>query len=127
MTRPWCYDVAAFDAKARDGIARPDLWKAGGAYERYVERWSALVARAFVQWLAVEPGSTWLDLGCGTGALTRTVLEQAAPRRVIGVDPSDGFLSHARARIEDARAEFRSGDAQALPLPDASVDAAAPS
>jgi SAM-dependent methyltransferase len=100
-----------------------DVWAAGDAYEPYVGRWSRLVAREFLDWLAVPPGAAWLDVGCGTGALSRTILEEAAPRRVIGVDPADGFLAHARARIEDARAEFRSGDAQALPLPDAGVDA----
>jgi ubiquinone/menaquinone biosynthesis C-methylase UbiE len=42
---------------------------------------------------------------------------------VIGVDPSDGFLAWARRRIADPRAEFRQGDAQALPLEDAAFDA----
>jgi hypothetical protein len=47
-----------------------DTWASGDAYEPYVGRWSRLVAREFLSWLAVPPGSHWLEVGCGTGALT---------------------------------------------------------
>ena len=101
-----------------------DPWKVGAAYERYVGRWSRLVAREFVDWLQVAPGRRWLDVGCGTGALTEIVLQRAAPASVLGIDPSDGFLEIARRNNADARASFESGDAQALPVPDAAFDAA---
>lgn len=105
--------------------ARPDdRWSAGDAYEPYVGRWSRLVAAEFVDWLAVAEGARWLDVGCGTGALTRTVLDRAAPRRVIGVDASQAFLDFARDGIRDPRVEFRTGDARALPVDDAAFDAA---
>jgi SAM-dependent methyltransferase len=81
-----------------------------------------LVAPAFVQWLAPQPGRRWLDVGCGTGALSTAVLSDAAPDALVGVDPSEGYLEHARAHIADARASFRVGDALALPLPDNAVD-----
>lgn len=42
-----------------------DRWDSADAYEPYVGRWSRLVGREFVQWLAVPPGSRWLDVGCG--------------------------------------------------------------
>ncbi|GAA2376223.1 methyltransferase [Catellatospora methionotrophica] len=96
----------------------------GDAYEAYVGRWSRLVARAFVRRLAVPAGREWLDVGCGTGALTETVLATAEPARITGVDRSEPFVDLARARIGDARAVFQVGDAKALPLPDGSVDVA---
>ena len=46
---------------------RKDVWASGDAYERYVGRWSRLVARDFVDWLDVPAGRSWLDIGCGTG------------------------------------------------------------
>jgi SAM-dependent methyltransferase len=100
-----------------------DLWAAGDAYEAYVGRWSRRVARAFVPALEVPAGRTWLDVGCGTGALTATVLAVADPARVVGVDPSEGFLETARTRVADPRVSFRAGDAQSLPLPGARADA----
>jgi SAM-dependent methyltransferase len=88
-----------------------------------VGRWSRLVAPEFVDWLAVPTGRDWLDVGCGTGALAGTVLARSAPAGVLGVEPSEGFLAHARARLIDPRARFEQGDAQALPVPDGTFDA----
>lgn len=99
-----------------------DEWSAGDPYEAYVGRWSRLVARQFVAWLALPPALRWLDVGCGTGAVTQVILEDAAPASVVGVDPSEGFMATARGRVQDARASFRIGAAHALPLDDAAVD-----
>lgn len=93
-----------------------DLWVVGDAYEAYVGRWSRLVADAFLRLLDVPAGGRWLDVGCGTGALTATALAVADPSRIVGVDPSQGFLATARTRIDDRRAAFCVGDARALPL-----------
>jgi SAM-dependent methyltransferase len=101
-----------------------DVWAAGDRYEPYVGRWSRLVARVFLDWLAVPAGQDWLDVGCGTGALTQTLVDHARPHSVRGVDPSPGFLEHARARVRGERVRFDVGDAQALPVETASVDAA---
>ena len=85
-------------------------WDSGDAYDPYVGRWSRLVAREFVRWLAVSPGSRWLDAGCGTGALTQTVIEHAAPSKVVGTDPSAAYIAAAGARMDDdSRATSRSG------------------
>ncbi|MGK7867408.1 class I SAM-dependent methyltransferase [Falsiroseomonas sp. E2-1-a20] len=100
------------------------LWAAGEAYEPYVGRWSRAVAAEFLPWLAVAEGQRWLDVGCGTGALTQCILASRAPEAVLGVDPSEGFLGHARQRVADRRATFEAGDAQALPVADGSFDAA---
>jgi SAM-dependent methyltransferase len=101
-----------------------DTWAAGDPYECYVGRWSRLVARDFLAWLGQPAGLEWLDVGCGTGALSASIVAAADPKAVIGVDPSDGFLALARALLGDRRVRFKRGDAQALPLPNAAVDVA---
>jgi trans-aconitate methyltransferase len=95
-------------------------WADGDAYEAYVGRWSRRIAVEFVGWLEVPYGLRWLDVGCGTGALTSTILEVARPADVTGVDPSEAFLAIARASVPGAT--FQQGDARALSVPAASVD-----
>jgi SAM-dependent methyltransferase len=87
-------------------------WTSGAAYGEYVGRWSRLVAAEFVPWLGVAPGATWIDVGCGTGELSRVVLRLASPSKVIALDPSSGFLEHARATVIDPRVEFLHGNDQ---------------
>lgn len=100
-----------------------EVWAVGEAYEAYVGRWSAPVARRFLRLLDVPPARRWLDVGCGTGALTTAILKIADPAEVVGVDPSEGFLATARHRVADPRAAFHVGDARSLPLPDRAFDA----
>lgn len=100
------------------------IWSSGAAYEAYMGRWSRLIAREFVAWLAVPPGQRWLDAGCGTGALTQAILSAAEPSAVMGIDPSEGYIASARASTPDARADFAAGDAQALPAESGAFDAA---
>lgn len=100
-----------------------EAWNVGAAYERYVGRWSREVAGEFVRRLGVPAGRSWLDVGCGTGALTSAVLRTGDPASVHGVDPSEGFLTHARQETDDLRARFTAGDARALPFPDGRFDA----
>ena len=101
----------------------PGSWAGGDRYEAYVGRWSRPVARRFVAWLTVPAGARWLDVGCGTGALSGTILAVAEPAAVLGVDPSPDFVAHASAHVSDPRATFREGSAQALPADDAAFDA----
>jgi SAM-dependent methyltransferase len=101
---------------------RRDVWASGDAYEPYVGRWSRLVAAEFLAWLAVPGGRDWLDVGCGTGALSQTILKSATPRRIVGIDPAEGFIGFARQRVSDARVSFQTGDAQALPVDDGAFD-----
>lgn len=100
-----------------------ERWASGDAYESYVGRWSRLVARELVDWLRVAPGAEWLDVGCGTGALTATILDRATPARVRAVDASLAYAAHARARLADRGALFAVADGRALPFADASADA----
>jgi SAM-dependent methyltransferase len=103
---------------------RSEAWASGDAYEPYVGRWSRLVAREFLSWLRLPAGLRWLDVGAGTGALSRTILDAAAPRSVVGLDQSDAYVAFARAHILDPRARFGAGDARALPFVDGGFDAA---
>jgi SAM-dependent methyltransferase len=99
-----------------------DAWASGDAYEFYVGRWSRIVAHDFLQWLAVPPQSHWLDVGCGTGALSRTILAFADPAAVQGVDRSPEYVAFAREQVGSDRAHFEVGDAQALPVQSGSYD-----
>ncbi|RFU19149.1 methyltransferase domain-containing protein [Geodermatophilus marinus] len=99
------------------------MWASGAAYEPYVGRWSRKVAAEFLRWLAVGRGARWVDVGCGTGAVTEAVLRQADPAAVLGVDASAAYAEHARAHLPDPRARFVVGSAGALPIGDARADA----
>jgi SAM-dependent methyltransferase len=91
-------------------------WGTGDLYDRYVGRWSRLVAREFLAWLSVSEGKTWADVGCGTGGLIESILIGYNPREVIGIDRAQGFLAEARRKITDTRVHFKFGDATNLPL-----------
>ena len=99
-----------------------DVWAAGDLYEPYVGRWSRRVAREFLNWLAVAEGKDWLDVGCGTGVLTRAVLAAGKGIRATGIDPSETFIAFAR-RAGESRAEFQVGSVEVLPFPDGAFDA----
>ncbi|WP_069299368.1 class I SAM-dependent methyltransferase [Neptunicoccus sediminis] len=101
-----------------------DKWNDGDAYEMYVGRWSRKTGEKFLSWLDMPQGQRWLDLGCGTGALTSRVLRNCAPRSVIGVEPSDRFLALARDGITDERAQFMQGSGDVIPVGDGTIDVA---
>lgn len=103
---------------------RHDAWQAGDSYDAYMGRWSRQVAPRFLDWLGAPKGPDWLEIGCGTGALSAAILAKRDPASLIAIDPSEGFVARARANVPDPRADFRVGDAQALDLPRASRDVA---
>jgi SAM-dependent methyltransferase len=101
---------------------RKDVWAAGALYEPYVGRWSRLVARELLKWLSIPAQKDWLDVGCGTGALSQIILEVGLPNVIKGIDSSAAFMAFAKAHVESARVAFEVGDAQALPFDSASFD-----
>lgn len=101
-----------------------DPWVSGDNYEPYVGRWSRLVAHEFLKWLAIPTGSQWLDVGCGTGALSQTILQFAEPAKIKGIDWSEGFIAFAKEHTPDSRVQFDIGDAQSLTAETGSFDAA---
>jgi len=78
-------------------------------------RWSRRLAKAFVEWLQPARSANWLEVGCGTGALTAAICDSADPASVVACDPSAPFVEHARAHLMDDRVSFMVADAEALP------------
>ncbi len=103
--------------------SRHDAWQAGDSYDAYMGRWSRQVAPRFVDWLGMPAGLDWLEVGCGTGALSAAVLAAGKPRSLLSIDASEGFVATARANVPDARVTFQLGDALALPVESGSRDA----
>lgn len=92
-----------------------DRWATGDAYEAFMGRWSRPVARAFVEWLQPRRRAHWLDIGCGTGALTSIIIELCEPASIVGNEPSVHFVEAARTGVPDQRASFVVGGADDLP------------
>jgi SAM-dependent methyltransferase len=102
--------------------SRHDAWQAGESYDAYMGRWSRQIAPLFLDRLEAAEGLDWLDVGCGTGALSEAIVARCEPGSLTGVDPSPGFISRAREVVPDPRATFLLGDAQALPFGSAAFD-----
>lgn len=108
------------DKEAREQAARLEL-RAGAESE--------IAARdEYVRLLGVVAGERVLDVGCGSGAVTRTLaLRVATGGRAVGLDASGALLNVARELANTAGlgaiVEFKEGDCRALPFPDASFDA----
>ena len=88
----------------------------GAAYERLMGRWSVSAGEIFLEWLAQPERLRWLDVGCGNGAFTELIVSRCAPADVQGLDPSNAQIAYARERLGTGVAQFRQGDAQALPF-----------
>ncbi len=87
----------------------------------------ARLRRGFLSLAGVGAGMRVLDVGCGTGVVTRDVAARVGPRGVVvGIDPSRALLAVARRRVgaagPAARATFRQADGLALPFAPASFD-----
>ena len=98
-----------------------DNWEHGDAYERFIGRWSSLVAVEFLRWLDLPGGLRWVDVGCGTGALSEAIVGSQHPASVDGVEPSAGFVRSARERLGRS-ATVHEAPAEHLPLPDDAAD-----
>ena len=101
-----------------------DSWSSGSAYDRFMGRWSSLVGREFLAWLAAPPDQVWLDVGCGTGTLTRAILETSRALRIVAIDSSDDLVAFAAETTANPLARFQVGLAQSLDLVTDSVDVA---
>ena len=85
-------------------------------------RWSRPLAREFIDWLQPPASAHWLEVGCGTGALTSAICAHCEPESVLACDPSAQFLDHARNQVADDRASFLVAGAEDLPQREGGFD-----
>jgi SAM-dependent methyltransferase len=105
---------------------QPNMFGDAEAYERFMGRWSRLVAPRLVGFTGRLPErGRMLDVGSGTGSLAFAIAERNGRARVLGIDPSKEYVAYASSRNPfPDRTSFEVGDAQQLHFPDASFDAA---
>ena len=95
---------------------------AADAYDRFMGRYSVLLAPQFAGLAEVVVGQRALDVGCGPGALTTELVGRLGAAAVTAVDPSEPFVAAARERHPGVSVERAS--AEHLPFPDQRFDAA---
>lgn len=112
------------DASAQSTVAEAEakMFAASAGYERFMGRWSRLLAPPYVAFAGVKDGDRVLDVGTGTGSVARAVEANMPASQIVGVDPSAGFIAYAQKNAKSSRARFEVGDAQALKQADASFD-----
>ena len=88
----------------------------GGRYDRFMGRYSALLAPLMAESAEVVTGMTALDVGCGTGAVTVELASRIGDTAVAGIDPSEPFVAACRARVPNG--DIRLGFGEDLPWPD---------
>jgi SAM-dependent methyltransferase len=115
--------MVPFDWRLRTMNTPPvcDTWEQGNPYEQYIGRWSRRVAPLFLSWLDLPAGKAWVDVGCGTGALSAAILDQCSPASLVGIEPSEGFLQLAVQNL-GSRARLLPGSAGKMPLTDRACD-----
>jgi SAM-dependent methyltransferase len=94
------------------------MFSESDGYERFMGRWSRLLAPLFVRFAGVTEGDRVLDVGSGTGALSAAAAAVESVR-VTGIEPSPAYVRYAQ---EHADGQFEVGEALALPFPDDTFD-----
>src|SRR5947207_11941242 len=94
------------------------------AYEWFMGRWSARLAPRFAAFAGIRSGERVLDVGCGTGNLSRALIDLAPNIDVIGIDPAASYVDWASRSLRSPRVRFQVGTVEALAFADAAFDAA---
>lgn len=81
-----------------------------------------MIAARYLDWLDAPNNADWFELGCGTGALTSTILRKCSPKSLVATDASEDFVAHARRAIVDPKASFQTANAEKLPADAGSFD-----
>jgi ubiquinone/menaquinone biosynthesis C-methylase UbiE len=98
-----------------------DAWAADGRDQGMEERHWHTAKHALAR-MPVEPGNTILDLGCGSGYAGRVLREMKEAGHVYGLDGSPEMVHNARSYTDDSNVGYVSGDFDALPFADDSID-----
>jgi len=98
-----------------------DTWDSSESYEYFMGRWSSLASHMFLAWLSQSPGLKWLDVGCGSGALSETIINNYNPANLTAIDQSEVYVSATQKRLGN-QAMCKVGDALDLPLEKSSVN-----
>jgi len=94
------------------------------AYERFMGRWSRLLAPLLVNFSEVQDMGQVLDVGSGTGALALSIAKSKIHCQVSGIDPSKEYVEFANSRNPfPDRVSFQLGDATQLRFSDATFQA----
>jgi ubiquinone/menaquinone biosynthesis C-methylase UbiE len=102
-------------------LSLSDTWDSGDPYEYFMGRWSTLVAPVFLQWLNFPYHLSWLDIGCGTGALSEAIYYHCKPAHLTCIDPSAELLKKAKERLS-SKADCIVGSASYIPKADSTFD-----
>lgn len=89
-------------------------------YDRFMGRYSVLLAPQLADLAGVSAGQRGLDVGCGPGALTVELARRLGAEAVAGVDPSEPFVAAVRERCPGVDA--RCASAESLPFPSGAFD-----
>jgi SAM-dependent methyltransferase len=92
------------------------------AYDRFMGRYSTLLAPAFADFAKVNSGQRVLDVGCGPGALTAELAKRLDPADICAIDPSESFVAAAQERYPAVT--VRRASAEAIPFEVGAFDAA---
>jgi len=114
--------IAATQEGTKMTEAEAKMFSVSAGYERFMGRWSRLLAPAYIAFAGVKDGDRVLDVGTGTGALASALEAATTSSEIVGIDPSAGFINYAKKNVKSGRASFEVGDAQALRFADESFD-----
>jgi ubiquinone/menaquinone biosynthesis C-methylase UbiE len=95
---------------------------AAEAYDRFMGRYSVLLAPQLADVAGVRAGQRVVDVGCGPGALTSELVDRVGASNVSAVDPSEQFVDAASERHPGV--DVRRAAAEELPFADGKFDAA---
>jgi len=90
----------------------------GPAYERFLGRWTKLLAEPLLDFAAFDAEGALLDVGTGTGSVARAIAARWSSRQIIGIDVAESYISYAREKAADTPPTFEIGDAAALHFDD---------
>jgi SAM-dependent methyltransferase len=114
--------LAAAQENANISEAEAKMFSASADYERFMGRWSRQLAPEHIAFAGVKNGDRVLDVGTGTGSLASVLEATMTSSEIVGVDPSEGFISYAKKNAKSDRTHFETGDAQTLRFQDSSFD-----